>query len=194
MTSSKQIMLATLVCLLMVLFTVPSSKADTLYTYTGNAFTQFPKGPVCPPFCSVNGSFTVAAPLGANFNGDITPISETLQSGNLVLTLAEVVPALSLLHIETDAQGNIGEWTFVIFGVPGTGRILTQFSPSDPGLDFDTVRFPNSTTNPSGLLIAENFGDPGTWNSSVSTPEPSSLLMLAVGMLGLAGIVMKKSL
>src|SRR5437016_12365885 len=81
-------------------------RADTYtYTYTGNNFTT-----VTAPYTtgdSITGSFTLSAPLGPNYNNEVTPISQEFSDG---LVTFDSLADIFIFEIETDSSGNIDMW------------------------------------------------------------------------------------
>lgn len=193
---AKRIVTAALLCLLMAVCIAAPAQADTTYTYTGPAFNDF-FGAVCPPVCNITGSFTLSTPLAANDNmitlPGATPFS--FSSGPYTSNLANTGPGG--IMISTDAFGVIDGWDIVLYDYLGGFYIYTS---NDPSLaDYDQfARFePNP---PNGVKVdggADNNGGPttfGTWTvSTTGVPEPSSVVLLVVGLLGLAGLALKKS-
>ena len=168
---------------------------DTVYTYTGNPFDTWAPGFSCPNVCNVTGSFTLSSPLAPNLPDGtvVVPIAATLFSSGVTLTLADVdVNDFSqfTLAISTDALGNITGWTFLMVGPANTARILAQsrlgFAP------FDDIRFVDALGN-LGPVAGIIGNDPGTWTATSAVPEPSSLLLLGSGALGLIGVVRRKT-
>lgn len=174
------------------------------YTYTGNAFTNCYNA-YAGTCANDTVSITLAAPLGDNLNAanitaSITAFSFSDRSG------LKVNPSNALFgffYVSTDSSGNITQWSgeagvctdpscsasdFVV-----TDGGLVRGTPVSVFLDFATVNYP--TGNPcitftsfdatacSLLDTAYVFSNPGTW--TVSTPEPSTMLMLGSGLIGL---------
>jgi hypothetical protein len=168
---------------LMACSTARIARADTTYSYTGNAFNDFRNGGACPPTCNVTGSFTVATPLAPELPLTvITPISFTLTSS--LVTLTDGDPSGSSLAVATDASGAIVAWAWVELGPAGNiaARILTEDTPDTVA---DDVRLGNNAppfVGFGGPTIGLVQNDPGIWTQ---TPEPSFLLPLA-GVLLLA--------
>jgi hypothetical protein len=167
-------------CAFVVLVCTVAS-ANVTYSYVGNPFDQFGQGYQCPPVCNVEASFTVAQPLAPNLPefSPVTPISMTLDSGGVLLTLANV--AQYHITVSTDGSGNIGYFSLFMYGDPGTARIVAQYT-SMAGGTFDDIHYidANGKLGPIAGIVRDN---PGTW-SVVNTPEPSSLLLLGSAVLG----------
>src|SRR5262245_1837598 len=89
-----------------------AAQASTIYTYTGNLFTIF-QGPVPVGVTHISGSFTLAAPLPANFalaslyTAGIPPLSINFTDGVNVFTSPDINKDF---QVETDASGNITRW------------------------------------------------------------------------------------
>jgi hypothetical protein len=177
--------------LLLAAFALPS-RADTVYTYTGNTFDIFKNGNTCPTLCNVFGSFTVAQPLAADLllvNTSITPLSYSLSSGNFTITSGTLS-----LGVQTDNLGNIVQWVFFGLG-PTNGEFARILAENIPGsIVADDVRFGTNSGPFPGPIAAELLNSPGKWTSTNSVPEPSSILILAVGMLALLGFTSRKKL
>ena len=195
---------AFLVGSLLLLGLVPSASADSTYVYTGNSFTscsevQTPdlmtySDNACPSGPGITGFITLSQALPANavdyVPNDVlgfsftaagvsvdfpdyttTPFTETNScSGDCP---AGTTPGLG--SFTTNSEGDIVGWD-INFGASFPVIITTStedawFSPScSGGGSFQCYNYSNAD-------------DPGSWTE---TPEPSSLLLLGTGLLGLA--------
>jgi hypothetical protein len=156
-----------------------SVRADTVYTYTGNPYVNFIGGAACPPVCGITGSFTVASPL-ASF-APFTPISYSFTDGNQFWNNANSIMG-SDSGLQLDAAGTIIAWGFSFSNTTvGFVDLLSTFNEIGASTDA-TLALPLSRGR------ASNQSSPGTWSTSTVSPvpEPSSLLLLATGLLGLA--------
>jgi hypothetical protein len=188
----------TLVFCGLVLAALPSSRAsaDVIYTYTGNTFTtNFSGEPVDPPFTtsdSVSIWFTLPAPLGDNHVfTTITPTAYSLFDGIDTITNADGFTPSRDFRVGTDATGAISSWD-IDHELPQDAPIFSAIgsfnSPLNALLDYGRHGF---------LDVGVIFDNPGTWTSvttppSTETPEPSSLLLLSSGALGLVVMILRK--
>jgi hypothetical protein len=198
----KSITSAFCFCLLLTLCAV-SAKADTTYTYRGNPFTVIQC--ILPlTNCvgsSIDGSFTLASPLGDNLNNAfVNPQSYSFEGDGIIDSNLNVPRGNSpTFEFSTNASGQIEGW----------GVLLTGFQQGSPlgevNAEFEIF------SNPSGVLcpcfpflsaddisvsiggLSYNLGPPGTWTVS-GVPEPASGTLLIAGLVGLAGLALKKSL
>jgi hypothetical protein len=164
-------------------------RADTIYTYTGNHFTNAPL-----PYTtsdSITGFFTLSSPLGdnlalANIAADVLSFSFTDGSVNTITSSAN---SGSFFLISTNSQGNITAWDVRAFlgPVPTNVALFT----CDGSTAFNGCpNFPRDESYlQNGAVSAFNTSNPGTWTSTQTTPtpEPSSLVLLSfsLGMLSM---------
>jgi hypothetical protein len=135
----------------------------------------------------VVGSFTVAQSLAPNLPEftAVIPISATLSSGGVTLTLASSVGAQ--FTVSTDANGGIVYFSAYLLGGPNTARIVAQ-NTTTQGFTFDDIHYVGSNGN-LGPIAGINRDDPGTWSS---TPEPGTLLMFGGGVVAIFGASRRK--
>jgi hypothetical protein len=124
-----------------------------------------------------NSIYTLSVYVGNRFDQEITDYSFSLLAGSTVL------------NTFSGSNGTITPGTFEQeFLTYTTGSIVTagdlgiELSSAGGQGDFDDVQL---TVVP----VDNDFGNDG---GPVSTPEPSSLLMLGMGLLGIAGLAVRK--
>jgi len=169
-----------LACLL-AWITSPAT-ADVIYQYTGNPFTT-----VASPYTTrdfVSGTIELSSILPPNLKQAPIQVNafrfgdgvQTLTSANLGL------PTDSL--VSTDGSGAIaGFWEFVFGGRNPEAPIiqtLNAFQGMQGPVTQDEGRLGNLAM---GAPIGANTNDPGVWTL---VPEPSTALLLASGVVGLA--------
>ena len=160
-----------------LLFLIPTtSRADTVWTYTGNSINYagdfYNPGPSGGPVplgdiqpnpcnCALSGSVTLDAggnPVAWNFSAagvtwDTTNSSFVQLNDNI----ADQSPLFTLWNLQlVDTQGD---------------TLATLFTT------FSMLSARDSSSN--GLTV---FGDPGTWTDPVSTPEPPTLAAVAIAL------------
>src|SRR6266481_7187967 len=188
-----------------------SLRADSYtYTYTGNSFGY---NGSAYPLTGVSGSFTLSSPLAFGTTTDLAPGTagssvtgysftdgeSSWTSGNFVLA----PPAYSFgpqnaFSVATDASGTIVAGDITVYSglYPSGGWIFTcnEGAACNTGLSKDGVNDWNLDYNADlgGGGVYGSYNQ-GSWVSpAVSTPEPSSLLMLAIGLLGLVVVAGRK--
>jgi hypothetical protein len=167
------ILRALAVCVLLAGAYAGSALADSQYTYTGNPFTDS-VGDTCPTTCFISGSFTLSTAIGPdNTVYSITPESWSFTDGTFTIN-----PSNSSLFVgnefSTNGSGDIDQWNFHVIGFFG----FTTFTSISQGPSMGDYTF---AADPFSYAYNSN---PGTW--AVSTvPEPSELLLVCLGLIGL---------
>jgi hypothetical protein len=200
---------AKLVCsiglLAMLSLMLPGSlRADSYtYTYTGNSFGY---NGSAYPLSGVSGSFTLSSALALGTTTDLAPgtagssvADYSFTDGKSSWTLGNFVLApagypfgpQNAFSVTTDASGQIVAWDITVYSglYPSGGWIFTcnEGAACNTGLSQDGVSDWDLDYNADlgGGGVYGSYSQ-GSWVSpAVSTPEPSSLLVLAIGLLGL---------
>jgi len=192
----------------LVLTALPSisALADTIYSYQGNPFeivgyTGCGCGPGLPFTTDdfVSGSFTVSTPLRANRPfSSIEPIAFSFSNGVDTLTSNDSFFNF-IFEVGTDSTGAITRWYIVMetAGIPpgyyGISTANTVFG-GNPYIA-DSGLTPTTPVISPYDVFGDNGNDPGTWTVSEttpSTPEPSSIVLLGSGMVGLATLIKRR--
>jgi PEP-CTERM motif len=189
----RTLWLLSVVALLVLLVAAPS-RADTVYTYTGADFTTFDNPSMLPTgVVSLDGSVTLTTSLGDNFSGFVTPEAFSFSDGPTTITQLNEASQYDSFYFVTNSSGAIVGWDVELCAVGPA--CLT------PVVYFETVNLTSMGTDDYGFYsngsgdwgLAVNSGTPGAWTGPITTPEPSALLLLGSGLLGLFGVKSRKS-
>jgi hypothetical protein len=170
---------------------VAASADPVTYTYTGNDFTSFTQPSAYTTSDSVTGSVTLSSALADNINTFVLEPGASVLSFSFsdgLQTITNLNATGSAFAFKTDASGNITDWQLTVnIGPVASDSIASVNAPGNLGV-FDQGVFENSQ--------GTNRSSAGTWvtgSTSVSTdvPEPASIAILCVGLLGFA--VMRRS-
>jgi len=183
------------VAALLIFGAAPAGRADTLYTYTGTDFTNFDNPSLLPTgVTGVSGSVTLATSLGDNFSGFVTPTAFSFSDGATTITqLNESLPYDSFYFV-TDSSGAIIDWAVDLCAVGPSCSIPVDYLETvlSPGWSDDYSLYIDSGGT---YGLAWNSSSPGAWvEQPISTPEPSALLLLGSGLIGLIGAKRRKFL
>lgn len=160
-----------------------AARADTVYTYTGQNFTQG-TGPYATSD-RVIGSFTVAAPLEANLsNYSFTPEYFRFNDGVQTL-ISENALNVSFDSFMTNANGDITGYSVSVASyLNRTAFYLTNVGSYMGDQVFDPRD--EEASNESAGSFSQQSAPIGV------TPEPSSIALLGTGLLGIAGVMKRR--
>jgi hypothetical protein len=171
--------------MLLALAAVPAF-ADTTYTYTGQdyAFVNGTPGELGPGK-HVSGSFTFSSALPANMTtSDVLSnpllVSWSFSDGGDTYSNTNFDPIFSSLLLGT-SSGIINQWSLDIINGADTANFTSSSSQGD-------TAFGCAFSPPICTEEANTHNLVGTWGPPTVTtpaPEPSSLILLAIGLLGL---------
>jgi hypothetical protein len=158
--------------------------ANTIYTYTGNDFTQVSGsgGPTTSDFITI--SFETVSSLPGNllnYPGS-GPMPWRVSDGVNALSSRNTNDAMDL-SVDTDELGNIVHWDIQGLTKPFSLWIVTFNPPYTccPGPIDQSDTFGNGEfMDPTA--ISSNADTPGTWTVTSDVPEPGVWMMLTLGL------------
>ena len=183
------------IALLGLLCLMPLSLLADTYTYTGSDFTTAGTPYTTPD--SISGSFSVSAALGAD--GGFTPNSYSFTDG--VYTFTPSDSTIIQFHAGDAGAENVsgslvGDWWIVLELTNGAAKIETVgncCNSLDESITF-SAGLAWTEDNPGSWTVTETIGSGGGGGTPPSVPEPGTLSLLGVGLLGFAGAVCRKQL
>jgi hypothetical protein len=164
--------LAVIAVMLAMLFIPMLAKADSVWTYQGNALSA-------PGFLSGDGALTGTVLLNSNNQVEAWSFSALNGPVPLVLSNFNTIDASFNLFNCTSCSGTPFKGWSISMIAPGLGINAVEMSSfwnPDTGVGLDFV---NNHNGGFGQVNVTN--NPGAWTEVVSTPEPSSLVSLLAG-------------
>jgi hypothetical protein len=167
-----------------------SAKANTVYSYTGNTFTQIVDSTTVPgtytTSMKVTGSIEVASPLGPNFDNlsaftiPAFVVGFSFNDGRQTIDQSFFDAEYSFIGLKTDTNGTITGWDIHLVAPSLFPFVAFIKSSTVLGSDFGTMYVVPATGNEDFGEVDFNFG---LWTV---VPEPKSVSLFALGLLGLA--------
>lgn len=164
------------------IFAAAPAKADVIYTYTGNNFTDvFTAGYTTSD--KITGTLTLSSALPSSLstltNESALVVSYSFTDGvNTFTKPCCDSGSQTIFSFETDGSGTITNWDVILETDDNhTGDLTTLSGPT--GFDQSLV---------DGALGGKNNADQGIWSlqsSTSSVPEPESLAIFAAALIGL---------
>jgi hypothetical protein len=157
-----------------------------VYTYTGNPLNS--SGPLPNCQCSVDGSFTTSAPISSSVVEPISVLSYSFTVAGFTFNSSDSTGTVS---VSTNSSGNIAEW-FISLDAGNYVNLITASSGNTQNFDseIDVYGFGSGPYDSDYL-----YNDPGTWTAAdpKSMPEPSSLLLSAMGLIALIALTGRRN-
>ena len=157
--------------------------ADTTYTYTGNPFSLANNDDGVTTSDYVSGSFSLSTPLAPNMGLTLISASDITSFDFSDGVHSFTIP--SSIYVATGSNGSITNWEIDSLATISGGYTIQLFSDNYSPNFFDETTWYYSSRNQSGWAYI--FNHSGTWTVAdpTDTPEPSSLLLLSSGLVGL---------
>ena len=164
----------------------PPARAGSIYEYkyTGNPMIG------CPTRCALSAELYFSASLPPNYNypatdTEFSPYSYTITDGTRTLTNTD--SGIEFFLGSTNAYGVPMTWSLTV-GAPDDGYVLASYNQAFVEI-FAGIPTIDASLSLNGVgYFADNVNDPGSWVAESTVPEPPSLLLLSIGLLGLGTV------
>ena len=140
---------------------------------------------------SVSGSFTVAAPLGDNFNSTSTPLtilSYSFSDGQQTIT--DTNGTEPFFEILTSPTGTINRWNVAVTSTNFSTNLQFQTATVEGG-DGVSPAFGGRDIAFNSVLGSWSVTDNAT-SPPPAVPEPGSLMLVGTGLLGAVGTLRRR--
>ena len=190
---TRVLMVAIAACAVFAMVVAPSARADGFtYTYTGLPFDTYSPGSTCPPHCGI----------AATLNLPALASQGTVEYNSIVVTdglalLFDISISSDIASSEISWTPNFGMFSFVFTSDPfpsiacSTGQmeeVVMGFT--NEADDFSEGECVDSSGDIERILWHDTVETGGTWSgpgiATSAVPEPSAILLLPLGLLGLA--------
>jgi hypothetical protein len=190
---TRVLLVAIAACALIAMAAAPSARADGFtYTYNGLPFDSFSPGSTCPPRCGI----------GVTLNLPVLASQGTVEYNSIVVT--DGLAILFDISISSDIGSSETSWTpnFGMFSFSFTSDPFPSIACSKGQMEEVIVGFTNeaddfsegecvdSSGNVERILWQDSVETGGTWSGpgipTSTVPEPSAMLLLLLGLVGLA--------
>lgn len=176
-------------------FLAPSMTHAVTLQYTGNSFTA--TAGAGPGNITATVDFLTPLTNGATLGpADVTAFTitgpgGTIDSGSATFTALEFIigpsltPTLWLMSVEKQLTGGAAVENYITLAGPTSFFGGAVFSTDGYAVDDTAPDNPGQNT----AFLSSNNGNPGTWTA---VPEPTSIVMLGLGLIGSLAFVRRK--
>jgi len=188
---TRVLLVAIAACAVLAMAAAPSACADGFtYTYTGLPFDSFSPGSTCPPHCGI--AATLNLPVLAS-QGTVEYNSIVVTDGFAILFDGGILSNIGSSEVSWTSNFEMFSFLFTSDPFPSMACSTGQMEEVLMGFtneadDFSEGQCVDSSGNVKRILWQDSVGTGGTWSGpgiNSSVPEPSAMLLLPLGLLGL---------